>query len=204
MSALGTLENYKAMMKSLDEQVGLIMKTLEETGLAANTIVIFTSDNGGEKFSDMGPYAKMKMTLWEGGVRVPAFVRWPGKIKANTLSNQQVITMDWTATILAAAGAKANEKYPLDGIDLLPVLTANRKVVTRTFYWRTFQRRNQHAILDHNWKYIVDETGEYLYDVSVDEGERNNLIKNNVAKAEELKMKYKGWEETVLKPLTLN
>lgn len=203
MSAMGTPENYKAMMKSLDDQVGAIMKTLDETGLAANTIVIFTSDNGGEKFSDMGPFAKMKMNLWEGGVRVPAIVRWPGKIKANTVSQQQVITMDWTATILAAAAAKANDKYPLDGINLLPVLTGDQQTTARTFYWRTFQRRNQQAILDKNWKYIVDEAGEYLYDLSVDEGERNNVITTNPAKAEELKKKYKSWEETVLKPIGL-
>nr|WP_294905763.1 sulfatase-like hydrolase/transferase [uncultured Lacibacter sp.] len=203
MSAGGTAENYKAMMQSLDDQVGLILKALDETGLAANTIVIFTSDNGGEKFSDMGPLAKMKMTVWEGGVRVPAFVRWPGKIETNAVSHQQVITMDWTATILAAAGAKANEKYTLDGIDLLPVLTGKQQVLPRTFYWRITQRRNQHAILDHNWKYIVDETGEYLFDLSVDEGEKNNLIKTNVAKAEELKKKYKSWELSVLTPLPL-
>jgi arylsulfatase A-like enzyme len=203
MSAMGTPEAYKAMMKSLDDQVGLILKTLEETGLAANTIVIFTSDNGGEKFSDMGPFAKMKMTVWEGGVRVPAFVRWPGKIKANTVSHQQVITMDWTATILAAAGAKANEKYSLDGMNLLPVLSGKQQVLPRTFYWRIFQRRNQYAILDHNWKYIVDETGEYLFDLSVDEGERNNLFTIQQAKAEELKKKFKGWEQSVLKPIAL-
>jgi arylsulfatase A-like enzyme len=203
MQTMGTPEAYKAMMKSLDEQVGLILKTLEETGLTANTIVIFTSDNGGEKFSDMGPFAKMKMTVWEGGVRVPAFVRWPGKIKPNTISQQQVITMDWTATILAAAGAKANEKYSLDGINLLPHLTAKQQVLPRTFYWRITQRRNQHAILDHNWKYIVDETGEYLFDLSVDEGERNNLITLQPAKAQELKKKYKSWEQAVLRPIPL-
>ncbi len=203
MSTMGTAETYKAMMKSLDDQVGLILKTLDETGLAANTIVIFTSDNGGEKFSDMGPYAKMKMTVWEGGVRVPAFVRWPGKIKANTVSHQQVITMDWTATILAAAGAKANDNYSPDGIDLLPLLTGNQQILPRTFYWRIFQRRNQHAILDHNWKYIVDETGEHLFDLSVDEGERNNLVTTKTAKAEELRKKYKSWEQSVLTPLPL-
>ena len=203
MQSMGTKDVYKAMMQSLDEQVGRILKTLDETGLAANTIVIFTSDNGGEKFSDMGPYAKMKMTVWEGGVRVPAFVRWPGKIKANTVSQQQVITMDWTATILAAAGTKANEKYTTDGMNLLPVLTSNQQVLPRTFYWRVFQRSKQHAILDRNWKYIFDENGEYLFDLSVDEGERNNLISTHTAKAEELKKTYKSWEQEVLTPLPL-
>ncbi len=203
MQSMGTKDVYKAMMQSLDEQVGLILKTLDETGLVANTIVIFTSDNGGEKFSDMGPFAKMKMTVWEGGVRVPAFVRWPGKIKANTVSQQLVITMDWTATILAAAGATANKNYAADGMNLLPVLTSQQQVTPRTFYWRVFQRSKQHAILDHHWKYIVDEKGEYLFDLAVDEGERNNLITTHAAKAEELKKKYKSWEQSVLTPLPL-
>lgn len=203
MQTLGKPGAFKEMMKSLDDEVGLIMKTLDETGLASNTIVIFTSDNGGENFSDMGPFAKMKMNVWEGGVRVPAFVRWPGKIKENTVSQQQVITMDWTATILAAAGANANAKYSPDGINLLPHLTAQQQTLPRTFYWRITQRRNQHAILDHNWKYIVDETGEYLFDLSVDEGEQNNLITSKPAKADELKKKYKSWEQSVLMPLPL-
>ena len=202
MAAMGSAETYKAMMKSLDDQVGLILKTLDETGLAANTIVIFTSDNGGEKYSDMGPLSKRKMTVWEGGVRVPAFVRWPGKIKESTVSHQQVITMDWTATILAVAGAKANENYLPDGMNLLPVLTGG-ETVPRTFYWRIFQRRNQHAILDHHWKYIMDEDGEHLFDLSVDEAEKNNLINIQTSKAEELKKKYKGWEQSVLPPLPL-
>ena len=202
MAAMGSPDVFKAMMKSLDDQIGLILKTLDETGLTANTLVIFTSDNGGEKYSDMGPLAKMKMTVWEGGVRVPAFVRWPGKIKANTVSQQQVITMDWTATILAAAGTKAHEQYPSDGMNLLPVLTGSA-IVSRTFYWRIFQRRNQQAILDGQWKYIADADGEHLFDLSVDEGETKNLILLQPAKADALKTKYKSWEQTVLAPLPL-
>ena len=94
---------YAAMMKSLDDGVGAVMRTLDETGLREKTIVIFTNDNGGEQYSDNGGFAQNKGTLWEGGIRVPAFVRWPGKIKAGTITAQPAITMDWTATILAAA-----------------------------------------------------------------------------------------------------
>jgi arylsulfatase A-like enzyme len=104
---------YAAMVKSLDNAVGSIMKTLDEENLANNTVVIFTSDNGGEKFSDMGIYKGKKMELWEGGIREPAFIRWPGKIKPNTTTTQVATTMDWTATIAAIANAKSNPAFPL-------------------------------------------------------------------------------------------
>ncbi|HZI24704.1 MAG TPA: sulfatase-like hydrolase/transferase, partial [Chryseolinea sp.] len=96
---------YAAMMKSLDEGVGKIMQALDDAKLSDQTIVIFTNDNGGEKYSDSGGLSKSKMSLWEGGIRVPAFVRWPGKIKSGVTSQQVAVTMDWTATILQAAGA---------------------------------------------------------------------------------------------------
>ena len=91
------------MVKSMDDAVGKIMQALETQNLSQKTIIIFTSDNGGEEFSDMGIYSGMKETLLEGGIRVPAFIRWPGKIPGNTVSEQVAITMDWTATILAVA-----------------------------------------------------------------------------------------------------
>src|SRR4030095_4465811 len=118
LNAGGTKEVYAIMMKELDDAVGAILNELDKQN-ANNTIVIFTSDNGGEKFSDMGNLTGMKFQLWEGGIKVPAFVRWPGKIKPGT-TEQVVITMDWTATIATIAGAKA--KFPFDGEDLMPLL----------------------------------------------------------------------------------
>ncbi|MES2779801.1 MAG: sulfatase-like hydrolase/transferase [Bacteroidota bacterium] len=91
------------MTKSLDDAVGKIMKTLDEEKLSNKTIVIFTNDNGGERYSDNGGLAKAKGTLWEGGIRVPAFVKWPGKITAGSITQQAAITMDWTKTILSAS-----------------------------------------------------------------------------------------------------
>ena len=110
----GTKETFAAMMKELDDAVGAIINELDRQQ-ANNTIVIFTSDNGGEKFSDMGNLTGMKFQLWEGGIKVPAFVRWPGKIKPGT-TDQVIITMDWTTTIATVAGAKP--KFPFDGEDL--------------------------------------------------------------------------------------
>src|ERR1043166_3214418 len=88
----------------------------------ADDLGYFTSDNGEERFSDNGIYKGRKMSLWEGGIREPAFIRWTGKIIENTVTNQVATTMDWTATILSLAGGKADPKFPLEGIDIMPIL----------------------------------------------------------------------------------
>lgn len=195
---------YAVMMKSLDDAVGLIMKTIEDQGLADNTVIIFTSDNGGEKFSDMGLYKGRKMQLWEGGIRVPAFVRWPGKIKANATTHQVVTTMDWTATILALAGARPDPKFPLDGINIMPVLQAEEKEVARTLFWRISQRVNHKAMRDGKWKWIQDEKGtEYLIDLDEDPKENSNLKDQHKDIFESLRKKYQQWEAAMLTPLPL-
>jgi arylsulfatase A-like enzyme len=194
----GNVETYGRMMKSLDDAIGEIMKTLEEQSMTKNTLVIFTSDNGGEKFSDMGEYKGRKLSLWEGGIRVPAFVRWPGKIKPGKVSDQVCITMDWTATILGTAGVVADKNYSLDGINLLPVLTGNSKVIQRTLYWRTVERSQHKAMREGNWKYLQDEKGEYLFDLSSDQSESNNLNEKYRERFERLKTKYAAWEATML------
>ena len=153
----GTKEKFAAMVIAMDEAVGKIMQALDEEKLAANTLVIFTSYNGGEKFSDMGIYSGKKAELLEGGIRVPAFVTWPGVIAAGSITEQVAITMDWTATILAVAQAKPAAAFPLDGINLLPVCTGKKKMVDRIFYWRLFQDKKQKAMRLGNWKYFTNE-----------------------------------------------
>jgi arylsulfatase A-like enzyme len=194
---------YAAMMKSLDDAVGNIMRTLEDQQLSKNTLVIFTNDNGGEKFSDMGGLSNSKMSVWEGGIRVPAFVRWPGKIKPGSNTEQVAVTMDWTATILATAGAKPDKKFPLDGINLLPVLTSKKKNIQRELYWRVFQRKNQKAVRSGDWKFIQDEKGEYLFNIATDPGEKNNLKDTNKLVFDKLKQLMADWEKTVLTPIAL-
>ena len=204
-TAGGSPATFAAMMKSLDDAVGTILKTLDQKGLSKNTIVIFTSDNGGEKFSDMGIYKGRKMQLWEGGIRVPAMVRWPGKIRPQTTTGQLVVTMDWTATILSLAGAKGLKDFGLNGIDLLPILTGQQKNIPRTLYWRIFQRMQHKAIREDRWKYLQDEKGnEYLFDLSADPSETKNLKDAQAALFNRLKQKYAAWEASVLKPIPLN
>lgn len=201
---------YAAMMKSLDDGVGQIMQALDDEQIADQTVVIFTNDNGGERYSDNGGFANAKATLWEGGIRVPAFVRWPNKINAGIITQQVAITMDWTATILSAGGAKADSDFPLDGMDLMPVCMEKEKPVERTIYWRTFlfnkqrtQRNKQKAIRVGNWKYLQDDNGEYLFDLLADKGEKTDLKAKQEAVFKNLKNRYDEWEKTVLEPITL-
>src|SRR5262249_2343460 len=106
---------YGEMVKSMDAGIGRVLKALRDAGIDRRSLVIFTSDNGGERYSFNWPFSFSKMNLWEGGIRVPAIVRWPSVVPAGRITGQPAITMDWTATILAAAGAKGDALYPLEG-----------------------------------------------------------------------------------------
>jgi arylsulfatase A-like enzyme len=179
------------------------MQALDDAQLANQTIVIFTNDNGGEKYSDNGGLSKSKMTLWEGGIRVPAFVRWPGKVKAGVTTQQLAVTMDWTATIMKAAAAKPHPDFPLDGIDLMPIMTGKKDNMERTLYWRTFQRTKHKAVREGNWKYLQDEKGEYLFNLLTDQAEKSDLKLKEAVIFNRLKKKYAEWEKTVLQPISL-
>lgn len=198
----GSPETFARMIKNMDDAIGAVLAALDETS-AANTIVIFTSDNGGENFSDMGPFAGRKALLREGGIRVPAIVRWPGRITANSITDQAIITMDWSATILSLSKTNYDPLFPIDGIDLTTVCTGESKPIKRTFYWRMTQRNPQKAIRDGNWKYLRDTAGEYLFDLAKDPGEKNDLKAKNRKIFAKLKRKFSQWEKTILPPVPL-
>lgn len=162
--------------------------------------MIFTSDNGGDRYSNMGGLAKSKGHLWEGGIRVPAFARWPGVIPAATTTPQVATTLDWMATILSAAGASPSPSHPLDGVDLLPIL-ANGKPVERTVFWRVSQAHQQGAVRHAGCKYLRDEDGEYLFDLILDPGERQNLKEQNLQAFQRLKAAYGEWQKEMLPPI---
>lgn len=199
----GSKEIYMEMMRSLDNAIGTVMQALEQSGLAKETLVIFTNDNGGERFSNNGVFSNSKGSLWEGGIRVPAFVRWPGKIKPGTSTSQMAITMDWSATILAAAGASIPGSATLDGIDLLPICKGERDQVERTFFWRTFQRKDQQAIRQGRWKYLKVEADEYLFDIINDPSEKYDQKNKQQQVLQEMKATYASWQSSVLKPIPL-
>jgi arylsulfatase A-like enzyme len=193
----GSLKVYAEMMKSLDAGVGRVLRALEDAGHARTTLVIFTSDNGGERFSYNWPFTGKKFELYEGGIRVPAFARWPGRIPSGRTTEQAAITMDWTATILAAAGAHPHADYPLDGTDLLPVMRGERAAFERTLFWRNDV---QAAARDGRWKYLkVDDKTERLFDLLMDEREQADYSAAHPELFERLKGEYQKWEAQMLK-----
>jgi len=165
----GSVKVYGEMMQSLDAGVGRALEALRSSGLERNTLVIFTSDNGGERFSYHWPFSGQKMDLHEGGVRVPAIVRWPGVTPSGQVTDQPAITMDWTATMVAAAGAKQDAKYQFDGEDLSEVLSTRRKPFERRFFWRT---KRQGAMREGRWKYLREGKAESLFDLDADAREQ--------------------------------
>ena len=193
----GSLKVYAEMMKSLDDSVGRVLRALEEAGHARRTLVIFTSDNGGERFSYNWPFTGQKFDLHEGGIRVPALVRFPGVVPKGHTTEQVAVTMDWTATILAVAGARPHTDYPLDGIDLLPVLRGQRAIAERTLFWRNSV---QGASRSGRWKYLkVDEKTERLFDLLTDEREQADARAAQPQTFERLKAEYQKWESQMLK-----
>src|SRR5262249_29608352 len=100
----GTQRTYRRMIQHMDLQIGRVMQALDANGVAENTIVIFTSDNGGERYSDTWPFTGRKTELLEGGLRIPAVIRWPGHVASGDVSDQVTMTMDWLPTLLAAGG----------------------------------------------------------------------------------------------------
>lgn len=195
MAGGGSLKLYAEMMKSLDDGVGRVMKSLKAAGADRRTLVIFTSDNGGERFSYEWPFSGDKGDLLEGGIRVPAIVRWPGVVPANRVTPQMAITMDWTATILAAAETNAAANRPLDGIDLLPSITGKSSVRDRTFFWRIYA---QDAVRQGKWKYYRNGEVRRLHDLSFDQHEQADFSKQHPEIRERLMTEFDKWSEQML------
>ena len=192
----GNLRVYAKMVRSLDRAVGHVVAALEQHGLADDTIVIFTSDNGGERFSKMWPFTGQKTELLEGGLRVPTLLRWPARI-APQISEQVTISMDWLPTLLAAAGLKPHADFPSDGEDILPVLRGEALRRPRTLYWR-YKAHAQRAVREGDWKYLKINDNEFLFDVVQDQRERANLRTREPAVFARLKAAWERWNERQL------
>jgi arylsulfatase A-like enzyme len=193
-----TRADYVAMVERVDRGVGEILRALQRRGLANNTIVIFTNDNGGEWLSNNAPLFNRKATVWEGGIRVPALVRWPGRLPRGKVSGQVGITMDLTASILAATGAAVPPAARLEGMNLFPILEGKAPEVPRTLFWRsTVGNRNQKAVRSGDWKLVVDVGNTLLFNVRTDLGERRDLANQRQDIAQKLRPLVAAWEQDV-------
>ena len=170
----GSVESYRRMIHHMDEGIGRIVQALRAHGLERDTLIVFTSDNGGERFSDNWPLVGGKMDLTEGGIRVPWIAHWPAVIAPGGTSAQQCMTMDWSATMLDVGGAAPHSDYPLDGRTLAPLLRDAAWAEGRPLSWR-MNHRGQRAMRDGDWKYLRVDGVDYLFNLAQDERERANL-----------------------------
>jgi arylsulfatase A-like enzyme len=191
----GSLPVFAAMMQRMDQGVGRVLGALEDAGQSRDTFVVFTSDNGGERWSYNWPASDSKVSLHEGGIRVPAIVRWPGRVPAGRTTDQTVITMDWTATMLALGDASADSRYPLDGVDLLPLCQGRPLKLDRTLFWRTME---EEAARRDGWKYLRTGKDQLLYDIPNDPGERADLAPYQPEKLAQLREEFRQWNAGML------
>ena len=195
MVAGGSLKIFATMMKRMDTGIGRVLKALERAKLDRNTLVIFTSDNGGERYSYNWPFSFQKGDLHEGGTRVPAIVRWLGVVPGGRVTDQAAMTMDWTATILGVTGTAADPAFPLDGENLMPVCTGQRAPYDRTLFWRV---RGFDAARIGAWKYLKDDSGEHLFDLANDPGEKSDLRATRPDRFDAIRRLHRDWDSGML------
>jgi len=204
-SVPATRADYVKMLERADEGVRMILAALEQQGLTRSTLVIFTNDNGGEWLSRNAPFFHRKGTLWEGGIRVPLIMRWPGELPAGKKSEQIALTMDITASILAATRTKTPEGYRPDGIDILPTLRGAAPIVERRVFWRV-PGGKQRAVRAGRWKLLREgaDAGHpgtdfqfFLFDLATDPGERTDLAARRPELVRSLWRLIQAWEKDV-------
>jgi N-acetylgalactosamine-6-sulfatase len=196
----GSRETYIAMVERMDEGIGAISRALRENGVAQNTLVIFMSDNGATTMGRNTPFSGNKGNVFEGGIRVPCTAKWPGVLPQGAISHQPCMTMDFSSSIIRAAGAEAPR--PFDGIDVLRLRETGQSVQSRTLFWRARRGEStRKAVRDGAMKYIALDDGgkvrEYLFDLDADPQEKNNLIAGQPETAGRLKRLLEEWEDRV-------
>ena len=192
----GNIDTYRRMIHHMDEGIGRLMDLLRAEGLERDTLVVFTSDNGGERFSDNWPLVGGKMDLTEGGIRVPWIAHWPAVIAPGSISTQTCMTMDWSATMLDAAGATAAASHPLDGRSLMPLLRDATWRNDQPLFWR-MNHRGQRAMRHGPWKYLRVDGHDYLFNLEGDERERANLAPIAPERLAAMVQAWEAWEATM-------
>ncbi|MGA8939345.1 MAG: sulfatase-like hydrolase/transferase [Acidobacteriaceae bacterium] len=193
----GSQKTYQRMIEDMDLQVGRVVDALRANHLEENNIIVFTSDNGGERFADTWPFTGRKTELLEGGLRIPAIITWPAHIPRGQTTEQIGISMDWLPTLLAAAGTSPDPAYPSDGMNLLPILTHNEPTIPRKLFWR-YKGNAQRAARDGDWKFLKILDNTFLFNVVDDPMERANLKVRHADIYQRLQTEWLAWDRTML------
>jgi|TARA_B110000438_G_scaffold180294_1_gene172301 arylsulfatase A-like enzyme len=182
---------YKEMIEVMDAGIGQIVETVKKLGLERKTFIFFCSDNGPGKKGSKGALSGFKGSLLEGGHRVPAVACWPGRISPGTTTEQTVMGMDLFPTVASIAGAKLPDGLKLDGVDLLAVMTEDKKLLQRTLFWRF---EDEKAVRKGPWKLLVRENKTTLYNLDEDLAEKNDLARTNPTMLKRLNDELAVWE----------
>jgi arylsulfatase A-like enzyme len=207
---------YAAFVSTMDEMIGRLFELLEESGLTEDTIVIFQSDHGHSTEErtfggggSAGPYRGAKFSLFEGGIRVPAIISWPGKIPQDQVRDQFATSVDWYPTIAELCDISL-PKRKIDGKSLLPIIRSDAAPDRHnTFYWETgTQRSPQWAVRSGDWKLLgnpkdtsnqaklTEADQRFLVNLASDKGEKTNLAADYPTKVNQLEALYKSWKKT--------
>lgn len=199
---------YAAMIESLDQGVGRLLAKLHELGLEENTVIVFTSDNGGLTTAEGSPTSNLPLRAgkgwpYEGGVREPLLVYWPGVTKLGSVCNEPVISTDFYPTLLEITGQKLRPDQHMDGISLVPLLRGEAGA-PRPLFWHYPHYSNQGgrpcgAVRWGDYKLVewFEDMSVELYDLKADPGEHRNLADTNPGKAVELRTLLHSWRESV-------
>jgi arylsulfatase A-like enzyme len=187
---------YLAMLTSMDEAIGKVLDALRRTDANDNTLIIFFSDNGGARknFANNGALRDFKQSVYEGGIRVPFIVRWPGKLPKGTVCNEPVISLDSFPTICAAVGVGLPNNRVYDGKNMLPILRGRTKgPLHKNLFWDDGVK--QWAVREGKWKLLFNREGSLeLYDLESDISEKNNLVKQKPEIVQRLQQTYTKWK----------
>ncbi|MGE3807175.1 MAG: sulfatase-like hydrolase/transferase [Gemmataceae bacterium] len=201
---------YGAMVAGMDEGIGRVLRKLDELELRDNTLIFFYSDNGGRAEHAVNfPFRGHKGMLFEGGLRVPFCVSWPGHIPAGQTVKQPITGLDVFPTALAAAGIKAPARVGLDGVNVLPVLEdPKRELPARTLFWRYTTGENEYgyAVRAGRYKLVssIYKGRKLLFDLDADPYEEHDIADRNPILVRELTQQYDDWAKQLKKPLWLD
>lgn len=196
-------KRYRAVVTALDTAIGRVLDQLDTCGLRDNTLVIWYSDNGAFMLKDRGlevasnkPLRDGGVTLWEGGIRVPAIVRYPGRIEAGSVNSSPLISLDILPTLIAVSGGERPADRTLDGKNMLPVLEHPEAAEPRTFF---FQYRKYAAVRHANYKLLRTDPDKpfMLFDLDQDLSETTDLADQKPKIAKQMKAAYAAWEQRV-------
>lgn len=190
---------YVAMIEQMDQRIGDVLRTLDTKQIAKDTLVIFVSDNGGTRSARNAPLSGIKGSTYEGGIRVPAIMRWPEVIPAGVESDQACITFDFTASIARIAGVIPDADKPLDGIDIVRHVAEHKETIDRKLFWRKPRGETVwKGVREGSLKFVAQRRGdresEFLFDLATDESEEKDLKDSRREDFNRLKESYAEWE----------